>query len=174
MEGIWCWQKHYFHHTNSIERHICGYWLLYLWLHKWNQRQRLYGAVRLRSRYMPKWYGTVPILNMCLLDTVFYNILDLKKLLTFSFRPFRIGSSFGSSNSQLRLREDGRGIVNAFISFPVGVGIIPTSPLVDITLYRKLGTKEIIKVKKYRNYYCESKKTVIYTLFGSSHIISYN
>jgi len=75
-------------------------------------------------------------------------LLDLNTLMTFTFRPYKVDpliKCFSSGSPSFYLpTNDGPGsatkittvIIVALYSFPVAVRIIPTSPLVDMILYR--------------------------------------
>lgn len=76
-------------------------------------------------------------------------MIDLKNLVTFTNRPYQITPSFRSPIPPFHLilgDGDRKVIVNAFFSSPVVVRVIPTSPLVDIGLYRNLGEEGNYKV----------------------------
>lgn len=63
--------------------------------------------------------------------------IDSEKLLKLNFQPDRIGSPFESSNSPFVVWENkgGKGImITALFSSSAKVRIIPTSPLVEISL----------------------------------------
>jgi len=63
--------------------------------------------------------------------------------------PYHISPSFGSSISPFDHWRNGGDtvVVNVLFSSPVLVRIIPTSPFVyDITLYRRFGKEEKLKV----------------------------
>ena len=65
-------------------------------------------------------------------------LLDLNTLMTFTFRPYYkvdpLIKSFLSGSPPFYLPN--QVIIVALYSFPVAVRIIPTSPLVDMILYR--------------------------------------